>query len=349
MTLQFIRGLVIVFLPVIITVPMKNCLINRLLFACSAMLLMTACGSPPIQETETRTPAKTVQAFHHKNLEQIFATHDYAWDNLDRGVPPLILNRFPEDLHLVHSIRHKKELFFRTLLPMAMLANEEIVEQRNALQQIFDAFDREGFISAPQQERLDSIQKRYKIKSDPLRNLNTRETLLGRVDIVPVSLVLAQAANESGWGTSRFARLANNIFGEWTFTPGTGLIPEDRPEGATYEVRRFSNLYQSVRSYMRNINTHRAYKTLRQTRRELRREDLPVSGIRLASHLSNYSTRREAYSREIKAMIRSNRLEQLTTRAYLRPDAAIPVIETILPTTGLLSSKEMLSKKNEAL
>ena len=104
-----------------------------------------------------------------------------------------------------------------------------------------------------------------------------------------------------------------------------------------------------MRSYLRNINTHRAYSALRQTRLKLRQANQPVTGIMLSANLSNYSTRREAYSREIEAMIRSNQLEQIISRTYLRSDASIPGAETITPSTGLLSSKEILQKRTGTL
>ncbi len=313
------------------------------------VFLLASCGSPPKQEITALTSARTVQAFHHKKLELIFTTHEYYWDSLDQGVPPLILKKFPNDLHLMHSTKLKKELFFRTMLPMAMLANEEVSDQRNSLKVIFLSFDQEGSISSSQQKKLTSLLQRYRIKADPLLNPQTRELALSRVDSIPESLILAQAANESGWGTSRFAREANNIFGEWTFTPGTGLVPEGRPEGEIYEVRRFSNLYQSVRSYIRNINTHRAYSSLREIRQRLRKNNLMVTGAELSSGLKYYSTRREAYSAEIEAMIRSNRLEQLITRTYLRSDASVPSVEKATPTIGLISSKEQLIKRTGTL
>ena len=326
---------------------MKN--IVSIILVSIAIFLLTSCGTPPKQETTALTTAKTIQAFHHNKLQLIFSTHDYSWNSLDRGVPPLILRHFPDDLHLMHSTKLKKELFFRTLLPMAMLANEEIMDQRNTLNVIFLNFDQKGEISTSQQERLSSLLKRYRIKADPLFNHKTRELLFSRVDAVPESLILAQAANESGWGTSRFVRQANNIFGEWTFTPGTGLVPEGRPKGEIYEVRRFSNLYQSVRSYLRNINTHRAYSSLRLKRQKLRKSNLSVTGVELSSGLNNYSTRRAAYSREIESMIKSNRLEQIIARTYLRSNAAVPGEETVLSPTGLLSSKELLQKKTGTL
>lgn len=303
------------------------------------LFFMVSCGNPPKQEKTALTPAKTVQAFHHKRLQTIFSEHDYSWSALDKGVPPLILTQFPNDLHLIHSIQDRKELFFKTILPMAMLANEEVSEQRNTLKALLLEYDQNGDISAAQQKWLNTLLKQYRVKKNPLLNPGSRALLFNRIDTLPESLILAQAANESGWGTSRFVRQANNIFGEWTFTPGTGLVPEGRPEGETYEVRRFSNLYQSVRSYLRNINTHRAYTLLRNTRQKKRQDNQVATGIELSHGLKFYSTRREEYSREIASMIKSNRLEQLIARTYLRSSALIPKEEKVIPPTGLLSNR----------
>jgi len=131
-------------------------------------------------------------------------------------------------------------------------------------------------------------------------------------------MLLAQAANESGWGSSRFAKQANNLFGEWTFTPGQGIVPKNRPAGASYEVKRFSSLYQSIRSYARNINTHWAYKGLRKRRKQMRLNGEVITGLKLAEELDLYSTRRKDYTRDIITLIRRNRLEQLAT-VRLRP------------------------------
>ena len=323
---------------------MRPLYLNYIITTLFISFAFAACGTSPKQESTSQTPAKTVQAFHYKKLQTIFSIHEYNWGTLERGVPPLILAKFPNDLHLVHPTKLKKELFFKSMLPMAMLANEEIIGHRSTLNDIFMSFDQTGKTSPAQQEKLASLLNRYRIKSDPLSNQKTREVLFSRVDTVPESMILAQAANESGWGTSRFVRQANNIFGEWTFTPGTGIIPEGRPEGEIYEVRRFPNLYQSVRSYLRNINTHRAYASLREVRLKLRQANLAVTGVELSANLNNYSTRREEYSREIAVLIRSNRLEQTITSTYLRSDASIPGADTIIPPTGLLSSKKMMQR-----
>jgi Bax protein len=327
---------------------MKKFITNKVittLFSATSIMLVVSCGTTTQQEASTLTPTITIKAYHHKNLQQIFSNHEYSWSQLHLGVPPLVLKKFPDDLHRITTTQQKKNLFFSSILPMAMLANEEISQQRATLDAIFQNFDQMETISTQQKKEIDEITARYRVKKDPLTNASARAMLFRRVDTIPESLVLAQAANESGWGTSRFSRQANNIFGEWTFTPGQGIVPENRPEGEIYEVRRFPSLYQSVRSYMRNINTHRAYTSLRKKREELRRSSLDVSGVKLSLELDNYSTRRQAYSREIQALIKANRLEELTSVTYLREDALTSAKSETNLNAGLFTSKEFLKKR----
>ena len=127
--------------------------------------------------------------------------------------------------------------------------------------------------------------------------------------MIPNSLALVQAANESAWGTSRFARDANNYFGQWCFTRGCGLIPANRIEGAHHEVQRFSSPKESVASYLNNLNTHNAYAQLRSIRSNAVKNGEPITGYLLAAGLGKYSERGEAYIEEIRTMIRVNHLE----------------------------------------
>jgi Bax protein len=294
-------------------------------------------------ETGDGIASQPVKANHHRELRQVFNQYNYSWDTLNEGIPPLILSQFPNDLHLIRSTESKKRLFFLSLLPMALLANEEINSQRRTLLDILSEYDSTGGLGQEQLAELAKIQAYYRVKDNPLSNRRARTTLLRRVDTIPPAMILAQAANESGWGTSRFAQRANNLFGEWTFTPGHGLVPENRPEGETYEVRRFNSLYQSVRSYTRNINTHWAYQPLRQLREDLRKDGEQITGLILATELDMYSTRREDYTREIVGLIRSNRLEQLATvrlRTDLTPNNRPKPDEA--QGVGLLSSRALL-------
>ncbi len=134
--------------------------------------------------------------------------------------------------------------------------------------------------------------------------------LLTRVDVLPPSLVLAQSANESAWGTSRFAREGNNFFGQWCFTRGCGMVPRARGEGAVHEVEAFPDAVVSVRSYLRNLNSHGMYQQLRDLRAGQRQKQEPVTGVLLAGGLKGYSSRGDEYIKELVAMINFNRLEQ---------------------------------------
>jgi Bax protein len=131
-----------------------------------------------------------------------------------------------------------------------------------------------------------------------------------RVDEIPPSLALAQAAIESAWGTSRFAVQGNNLFGQWCYKKGCGLVPLRRDSGSRHEVAKFSSVTQSVNAYMRNLNTHRAYSDLRANRAQLKATEQNVTGHLLAANLLDYSELREVYVEEIRAVIRINKLAQ---------------------------------------
>jgi Bax protein len=135
--------------------------------------------------------------------------------------------------------------------------------------------------------------------------------LLRRADIVPASLAIAQAANESAWGTSRFAKLGNNFFGQWCFSKGCGIVPKSRDTNKNHEVADFRSPADSVESYMLNLNTHDAYKPLRKIRQSLREEDKAVTGVALSYGLGKYSERGDEYGKEIREMISFNKLAVL--------------------------------------
>jgi Bax protein len=135
------------------------------------------------------------------------------------------------------------------------------------------------------------------------------EALLLRLDVVPASLALAQAAKESGWGTSRFARKGNNLYGQRCFVRGCGLVPRQRTDGNFHEVRSFPTPFRSIQSYIRNINSHQQYQAFREQRAQLRKAGLAPSGLLLADALGSYSERGEVYVEEIKQLIHYNGLE----------------------------------------
>ena len=263
-------------------------------------------------------------------LQAFFQTLDYDWKELGEGVPPLILENIPDDIDRIASAKAKKHTFFMGLLPMVLLANQEIEQEREDILAILNRH-KSNRIQDGDIERLDQVLKRYGLRGHPFTDHRARSRLLRRVDIIPPALVLAQAANESAWGSSRFAQLGNNLFGEWTYRPGTGIVPEGRPQGATYEVRKFSSLYESIRSYMNNLNRNGAYRKLREIREDLRKSGQPVTGMAMAGGLEKYSERGHDYIREIQVLIRQNKLARANDASLRLPETDT---HTIIDTSG---------------
>ncbi len=315
------------------------------------LLSLYACQNNQAKESQgnATTFAKTVppekiEPRTHLELKEIFFSHNYDLDTVPDGVPPLILEALPKDLNRIAQINERKRIFFLSLLPLVLMANEEIRESRDTMLELFDAYDRGESLAENQIVLVRKTALEYKVDGDPLTEAKARIKLFNRLDIVPPSMALAQAATESAYGTSRFARKANNLFGEWTFIPGTGLVPEGRPEGETYEVRRFPSLYDSVKSYMKNINTHWAYHTLREKRARLRNLEQPLRGAELAQGLRLYSTRREAYVEDIRAIISRNRLSRFSSASLRTEETAGSKFQTPPPGAGLLSTRERCSR-----
>ena len=282
------------------------------LFLLMLCLLMASCSdsaAPVYLGPEIQVLNQSVM----RDLEAEYRQYRYRLDKLENGVPPLILKTLPKDLPQLSSNRAKKLFFFKSILPMVLLANDEILRERKQVIELKQQLDQGQPLNEEQLQILSGLKKRYEVNIDTESPEEVVTILLRRVDIIPPELALAQAANESAWGTSRFSQLANNLFGEWTFTPGSGIIPEDRPDGATYEVRRFENIYESIRSYLRNLNTHYAYRELRQLRAEARAASEPLDGLKLAEGLFRYSVRGEEYVKELQSLIRQNRLNRFAS------------------------------------
>ncbi len=206
------------------------------------------------------------------------------------------------DFSAYTDVKQKKLDFFLFLLPKVKIANEGILKERRWLTQLPTNINKDD------QASLLALAKKYKVKTSETKDIV--EQLLTRVDTIPASLVLAQAANESAWATSRFARKGNNLFGQWCYVKDCGLVPKQRGKGQNHEVAQFKSVQQSIESYMRNLNSQYSYEDLRTLRQQLRGSKQVVSGHQLAHGLLKYSTRREAYVEEIQAMIRQNGLSQ---------------------------------------
>lgn len=204
------------------------------------------------------------------------------------------------DFSQYRDVKQKKNAFFGYLAPLVRQINKEMLDYRAFVSSLN---------SEPQSEEANAfflkVANKFHIKTDQSFDAIKQEMLL-RIDAIPVELVLMQAANESAWGTSRFALVANNLFGQWCFKPGCGVVPSGRPEGERYEVRKFNHPIDSIRSYFNNLNTGHAYVSMRAIRLELRENNQDLDAQKVAEGLLSYSIRREAYIKEIQAMIRIN-------------------------------------------
>lgn len=231
--------------------------------------------------------------FHYRDLRGRKAT-----------VPRVLLARLPDALAELPEGKQRKDLFLSVLLPHVLKVNELIAADRQRLLDL-RAKRRAGLPwSGSEEQWLSEIASEYDIDSIDF------ELLLLRVQTIPPSLALTQAAIESGWGGSRFATEGNAMFGQRTWGDN-GLVPERRADGETHRVQQFDHLFESVRGYMRNLNTHPAYRELRRLRRDLAATGAPVTGAALAPALQFYSERREAYVEDVLAVMRGNRLDRL--------------------------------------
>lgn len=205
------------------------------------------------------------------------------------------------DFAAIYDVKEKKRAFFSYLSPYVEQINKEILRHREFVLRMEKRPQFQKDI-----EHLNKIAKKYHVDTEQDFS-QIRALLLLRVDILPIELVLMQAANESAWGTSRFALVANNLFGQWCFSKGCGVVPSGRPEGKTYEVRKFNHPIDSIKSYYNNLNTGYAYEDLRNIRKQLRDQQQSIDAIELAHGLLAYSTRREEYVSEIQKMISINK------------------------------------------
>jgi Bax protein len=212
------------------------------------------------------------------------------------------------DFESFGDIDARKSAFFEFLSSFIEAENQRIAAMRAELLPISEVVRSGQMLSEVEAERLAYIAAEYRLAESGLEPKALVRELLRRVDELPVSLVLAQAANESAWGTSRFAREGNNIFGQWCFDEGCGLIPARRGKGATHEVRAFASIEASVKAYFRNLNTNRSYEDMRELRTAMRMQDMAMDSMVLARGLTRYSERGLAYVNELQNIIRVNRL-----------------------------------------
>lgn len=213
--------------------------------------------------------------------------------------------RVVPDFSEIVDVNERKKEFFAYLLPAIEEMNDRVMAQREELYRLQLKLNAGHTMLKEEQAWLDNMVAYYRVDEDSLDA--QFDVLMRRVDIVPSTLVLIQAANESGWGTSRFAREGLNFFGQWCWTEGCGIVPAARPAGQSYEVRQFESMEASVEAFIRNLNTHFAYKDLREMRLQERESDDTVSSGTMTAGLMSYSERGQDYIDELNQMIRINR------------------------------------------
>lgn len=220
-------------------------------------------------------------------------------------VPPVYLSAMPAGMGDLPEPEVRKRIFFKTVLPLILRVNEDIRADRRRVRYIHQLTEAGRYVSGADRQWLARLMVRYDVADGNV------DELLRRLDIIPPSLALAQAAEESGWGTSRFAREGNALFGQYTTATDGHLVPtglEDRPG---IRVQAFNRLLDSVHAYALNLNTHNAYRRFRDARAAMQTEGVTIDGVQLAKTLDRYSARGDAYVRTILSLIRGNELSTL--------------------------------------
>ena len=212
-------------------------------------------------------------------------------------VKPIYFTQFPKDLDELQNTRLKKETFIKIVLPLIVAENERILADRKKLKKVLQKKQ----TSDLEKQWLRQKLLEYKVKKGSM------EELTSRIDIIPTSIALAQAAKESGWGTSRFALEGNAIFGQWTWS-GNGIAPLDRESNKNHKILKFPILRASVKAYQNNLNTHKSYLKFREKRSSMRKKKMDISGLQLTETLKNYAQTGSEYIKILNQIIRQNRL-----------------------------------------
>lgn len=236
----------------------------------------------------------------------VFKTHNFSVKTFldDSYSNMIVFSSLPDDFLNITPVSARKDLFIKVLLPIVFLENENILKKRKKILQWWTEMDGEIVGKEFWPDWLLEICKEYSFEEENVGNL------LMRVDIIPISMALSQAAIESGWGSSRYAREGNAIFGQYTFDTSVGLIPKERESDKKHLIRKFNNLSDSVISYIKNLNTHDAYNSFREQRKKLRMDGDILDGVILSETLTNYSERKDEYIKDVKEIIMKNNFKK---------------------------------------
>ncbi len=243
-------------------------------------------------------PSDTVR-LSASTIQQLFKDTNYNLRNVRKNkvVKPRFLSLLPNEMKMIESTKERKNLFIQIILPLILEENNQIKIDRKKLFSILNKKSNSNL----EKRWLDKKFRQYGVKNKDFLTLKIR------MDEVPVSLAIAQAAKETGWGTSRFALEGNALFGQWTYS-GAGITPLNAESDQTHKVMKFKILKASIRAYQRNLNTHSSYKDFRKARSELRGNDEKLDSMILADYLDKYAETGEEYTKIIKQIIKQNEL-----------------------------------------
>ena len=253
-----------------------------------------------VKEPELKETHDNTVSLNAETTSSLFEDLGYNLKAVRAGqkVKPIYLTKLPKDLKTLGDTKKKRDLFLKILLPLVLAENEKITQDRKKLFRILS----KNFNTVGERVWLKRRFKEYKIEDKDLAELKER------MDIVPVSIALAQAANESGWGTSRFALEGNALFGQWTFS-GDGIKPLAIDKNKSHKIMKFQVLQASVRAYYRNLNTHSSYREFRKYRAEARDNDEKLDSLILADYLDQYAATGLEYTKILKQIIKQNSLK----------------------------------------
>tara|TARA_B100000963_G_scaffold206067_1_gene179467 strand:+ start:3143 stop:4201 length:1059 start_codon:yes stop_codon:yes gene_type:complete len=233
-------------------------------------------------------------------IKQLFEDTKYSLKDVreKKLVKPIALTLLPAEIKMIENTKQRKDFFIQIILPLVLQENNNIRLDRKRLFSIINKSNNTNL----EKKWLKKKYKQYGVSSNDL------STLKIRMDVIPVSLAIAQAAKETGWGTSRFAQEGNALFGQWTWS-GEGLKPKDADKSKGHKVMKFNVLQASVRAYQRNLNTHSSYKNLRKARAELRDKGKPLDSLILVKFLNEYAETGEKYVEVLSQIIKQNDLK----------------------------------------
>ena len=220
-----------------------------------------------------------------------------------------VLYSLPEDLYLIQDVNIKKDKFINSLLPLIIAENKKILSFRYQIKIIYDSLNLNKTLNKSDQIFIENMASKFFVKTKNRHKIDVINELLDLIDVIPNSIVLAQAANESGWGSSRFARDFNALFGQYTYDNNNGIKPSLREEGEKHLIKFFPTINQSIESYFININTHIAYYDFREKRKHLRENDLSLDPSILVKTLDSYAEDKN-YVDTIISIIKANQLTQ---------------------------------------